>query len=94
VNLLPAGSITGTPKRKTVEIIHEIEKYDRGFFTGIWGIYDGTSLDTAVLIRFIERKKNNTNNKNQYIYKSGGGITLDSDINNEYNEMIEKVYIP
>ncbi|HIP30725.1 MAG TPA: aminodeoxychorismate synthase component I, partial [Sulfurospirillum arcachonense] len=46
--MLPAGSITGTPKRKTVEIIKEIENYERGFFTGIFGHYDGKSFDSAV----------------------------------------------
>ncbi|MBI3873956.1 MAG: aminodeoxychorismate synthase component I [Arcobacter sp.] len=94
VNLLPAGSITGTPKRKTVEIIKNIEKYNRGYFSGIWGIYDGKKLDSAVLIRFIEKSNIKTSSKNQFIYKSGGGITLDSDVKDEYNEMIEKVYIP
>ena len=57
--LLPAGSITGTPKRSTVNIINTIENYERGWFSGIWGIYDGTSIDSSVLIRFIE-KDNNT----------------------------------
>ncbi len=90
LNILPAGSITGAPKRKTIEIIKEIEKYNRGFFTGIWGIYDGEKLDSAVLIRFIEKSKKDTT----FIYKSGGGITLDSDVTDEYLEMIDKVYIP
>ena len=87
-NLLPAGSISGTPKKKTLEIIQNIEKYKRGFFSGIWGIFDGENLDSAVLIRFIEQKGGNL------IYKSGGGITIDSKCIDEYNEMIEKVYIP
>jgi len=86
--LLPAGSITGTPKKKTIELIKNIEQNDRKFFTGIWGIYDGKTLDSSVLIRFIE------NNNNNFIYKSGGGITLDSDCKSEYNEMLDKVYIP
>jgi para-aminobenzoate synthetase component 1 len=90
VNILPAGSITGTPKKKTVEIIQNIEKYNRGYFSGIWGIYDGVSLDSAVLIRFIETTKS----QNRFIYKSGGGITIESDPKDEYNEMIDKVYIP
>lgn len=90
VNILPAGSITGTPKKKTVEIIQNIEKYNRDYFSGIWGVYDGISLDSAVLIRFIEKTKN----KNKFIYKSGGGITIESNPKDEYNEMIDKVYIP
>jgi para-aminobenzoate synthetase component I len=86
--LLPAGSISGTPKRKTVEIIKEIEGYNRGYFTGIFGHFDGKNLYSAVAIRFIEKINENL------IYKSGGGITADSDCINEYNEMIDKVYIP
>jgi para-aminobenzoate synthetase component 1 len=90
INILPAGSITGTPKKKTIEIIEKIESYERDFFTGIWGVYDGISLNSAVLIRFIEK----TEISNNFIYKSGGGITIESDIFDEYNEMIDKVYIP
>jgi len=89
VSLLPAGSITGTPKKKTVEILNEIEEYDRGFYTGVFGVYDGKNLDSAVLIRFIEKDKNG-----ELIYKSGGGITCDSTVNGEYQELIDKVYIP
>ena len=88
-NLLPAGSITGTPKKKTVEIIKNTEEYNRGYFTGIFGIFDGKSLDSGVMIRFIEKQEDGT-----LIYKSGGGITSDSDTRSEYNEMCDKVYIP
>jgi para-aminobenzoate synthetase component 1 len=86
--LLPAGSISGTPKRKTVSIIKEIEGYTRGYFTGIFGHFDGNNLYSAVSIRFLEK----INGK--LIYKSGGGITTDSTWESEYNEMIDKVYIP
>jgi len=86
--LLPAGSITGTPKKKTVQIIKETEGYNRGFFTGVFGVFDGENLDSAVMIRFVEKQKN------QLYYKSGGGITIDSDVQAEYHEMMEKVYVP
>lgn len=86
--LLPAGSISGTPKKKTLELIEEIESYDRGFFSGIWGVYNGNTLDTSILIRYIEK------NGDTFVYKSGGGITLDSDCSAEYQEMKDKVYIP
>jgi para-aminobenzoate synthetase component I len=89
VRLLPAGSITGTPKKKTVEILKEVENYNRDFYTGIFGVYDGKNLDSAVMIRFIEK-----NRKNNYFYKSGGGITCDSDSWSEYQELIDKIYIP
>ncbi|MDM8568413.1 aminodeoxychorismate synthase component I [Thiotrichales bacterium HSG1] len=85
--LLPAGSISGTPKKKTLEIIKTVENYQRGFFTGIFGYFDGNKLDSAVMIRFIEKVDQ------QLIYKSGGGITIDSDLKTEYKEMLDKVYI-
>ena len=89
VSLLPAGSITGTPKRSATKLIKEIENMDRGYFTGVFGVYDCKTLDSAVMIRFIEKLDDGN-----LIYKSGGGITSDSDMEDEYNEMIDKVYIP
>ncbi|WP_428027180.1 aminodeoxychorismate synthase component I [Arcobacter sp.] len=89
ISLLPAGSITGTPKKKTVEILKKIEGYDRGYYTGVFGIFDGKSLDSSVMIRFIEKDKNG-----KLFYKSGGGITCDSDAYLEYQELLDKIYIP
>lgn len=86
-NLLPAGSISGAPKKKTVEIIKEAENYNRGFYTGVFGIFDGNNLESAVMIRFIEKVGN------QYYFKSGGGITFMSDPLSEYQELIDKVYV-
>ena len=86
--LLPAGSITGAPKRKTMEIIAEAETYNRGFYSGIMGYFDGERLDSAVMIRYIEEREQ------QQFFKSGGGITFMSDAWSEYNEMIQKVYVP
>ena len=40
--MLPAGSVTGAPKKQTVEIIKESEKYDRGWYSGIFGVFDGS----------------------------------------------------
>lgn len=88
IKLLPAGSVSGAPKKKTVEIIKEVENYSRGFFTGIFGIFDGINLDSAVMIRFIE------NINNEFYFKSGGGITFMSNPEAEYQEMIDKVYVP
>lgn len=86
--LLPAGSITGTPKKKTCEIIASVESHERGFFTGVFGVCDGRRLWSAVMIRYIEKRGK------ELIYKSGGGITIDSDPLLEYREMIDKVYFP
>jgi len=86
--MLPAGSITGTPKQKTCEIIEEVETHKRGFFTGVFGVFDGKNLESAVMIRFIEQQSNGL------VYKSGGGITIDSNAKAEYQEMLDKVYLP
>ena len=88
-SLLPAGSITGAPKPRTVQIIREAETYDRGFYTGVTGYFDGRNLDSAVLIRFLEQQPDGTK-----VFKSGGGITFRSEARNEYEEMKQKVYVP
>jgi len=145
--LLPAGSISGTPKRKSVEIIRKVERYRRGYYTGIFGIVDEERkrLDSGVIIRYLERVeewesfkkldvgklgigelgigKLETNKlesgklevskleidklgieeaskkewkeswKNVWIYKSGGGITIDSNPYSEWKELIRKIYL-
>ncbi len=88
VELLPAGSISGAPKKKTIDIIEKAETYDRGFYTGVCGYFDGTTLNSAVMIRFIEQQDD------KLVFKSGGGITAQSDLKKEYEELIQKVYVP
>ena len=58
------------------------------FYTGIFGVFDGENLDSAVMIRFIE------NDENELFFKSGGGITAKSNAKAEYEELIQKVYVP
>ncbi|HAQ64715.1 MAG TPA: aminodeoxychorismate synthase component I [Bacteroidales bacterium] len=87
--MLPAGSISGAPKEKTVEIILQTEQHRRGYYTGIFGVYDGNQVDSCVLIRFLEQ-----NPKGFFHYKSGGGITINSKMEDEYNELIQKIYVP
>jgi para-aminobenzoate synthetase component 1 len=86
--ILPAGSISGTPKKSTLNIINHVENFDRGFYTGVFGVFDGESLHSSVMIRFIEK------NNDALFYKSGGGITIDSDAKSEYEELIDKIYLP
>lgn len=86
--LLPAGSVTGAPKIKTVEIIKEVERYVRGYYTGICGYFTGERLDACVMIRFIEK------HNGEMFFKSGGGITIYSDAESEYKELVDKVYVP
>lgn len=114
---LPAGSITGAPKDKTMQIIQEAEGYDRGFYTGIMGIYDQGELNSAVMIRFIEEETSpvdfETDGEKNFkakegkasegkepkasrklYFKAGGGITSKSDCRREYEEVIQKIYLP
>ncbi len=86
--LLPAGSVTGAPKKKTVELITEIEPEPRGYYTGVFGVFDGSNLDSAVMIRMIEERPDG------HYYRSGGGITYRSVAEQEYQEIIDKVYLP
>lgn len=86
--LLPAGSVSGAPKKETLRIIGESEISPRGWFTGVFGVFDGERIDSGVMIRYIEH------NGKSYVYRSGGGITALSDPHKEYNELISKVYVP
>jgi para-aminobenzoate synthetase component 1 len=88
LSLLPAGSISGAPKAKTVAIIREAEGEDRGYYTGICGYYNGQSIDSCVMIRYIEKEED------QLYYRSGGGITTQSDVVSEYKEAQDKIYVP
>lgn len=87
--MLPAGSISGAPKQATIDLIRKAELSDRGFYTGIFGFFDGEVLDTAVLIRFIE-----IDSHHQMFFRSGGGITAYSDCRSEYDEVQSKIYLP
>ena len=86
--ILPAGSISGAPKKKTIEIIKANEMIGRGAYTGVFGIFDGHDLDSGVMIRLIE------SHEGKLTYRSGCGITSMSECALEYKEMIDKVYVP
>ena len=87
-DLLPAGSVSGAPKPKTLSIIKAAELRSRGYYTGVFGYFDGENLDSAVAIRYIEQDRGN------YFYWSGGGITAYSKIEEEYQELNDKIYVP
>ena len=83
---LPAGSITGTPKKRAVEIINELEAKPRGAYCGTMGYlnFDGTG-QWNVLIRTLQALDNNVS------LWAGGGITIASDCEAEYQECFDKV---
>ena len=86
--MLPAGSISGAPKQATLDIIRRAEQEPRGYYTGVVGYSDGEVFDSYVLIRYIEKQGN------RLFFRSGGGITINSVCESEYNEVIQKFYVP
>ncbi len=100
--LMPAGSVSGAPKRETCKIISEAEAAGslaggalpggRGYYSGIAALYDGWNIDSAVLIRFIEQR--NSPAAPRWFFRSGGGITIYSDWEAEYRELQHKVRLP
>lgn len=87
VKLLPGISIVGSPKAHALDVIKEAEGQKRGYYCGIAGYFDGETLDTCVLIRFIE-----IDNDQRY-FRSGGGITANSNCEKEYEELLNKIYL-
>ena len=81
----PAGTVTGAPKIRAMEIINEVENSSRSFYAGGVGYFahDG-SMDTCITLRTGLIK-----NKTLYV-QSGGGIVADSKQPSEYNEIINK----
>ncbi len=80
--LFPAGSMTGAPKRRTMEIIAEVEDTPRGAYAGAFGwiCADGRA-DLGVIIRSLM-----TDGSGRYDLGTGGGITVQSDVTEEYAE--------
>ena len=54
----------------------------------MFGYFDGFKLQSAVLIRYIENKNG------RFFFRSGGGITINSRMQDEYNEVMKKIYLP
>ncbi len=81
----PAGTVSGAPKIRAMEIIEEIENVNRSFYGGAMGYFDSNGqMDTCISLRTGLVKKNKL-----YI-QAGGGIVFDSDPEKEYQETINK----
>jgi len=81
----PAGSMTGAPKLKAMEVVAKKEKMDRGIYSGAIGFFDGSkSANLSVVIRtlVLSGKK--------FEFQVGGAITFDSDPKAELNEIFSK----
>ena len=83
--IFPGGSITGCPKIRAMEIIHEIENSPRGIYTGSIGYFSGNGdFDFNIAIRTLDI----VNNKIRM--RLGGGIVFDSEAISEYQETLSK----
>ena len=82
ISMLPGGSITGCPKKRALEVIDELELCSRGIYTGALGYYhpDGNSCFNIAIRTLIQRGT-------QLRLGSGGGITIDSNWEDEWDEL-------
>lgn len=82
----PAGTVSGAPKVRAMEIIEELEKYRRGIYAGSVGFFSfNGEMDNCIAIRTIVFKE-----ENAYI-QAGGGVVFDSDKTFEYEESLSKL---
>ena len=83
--IYPGGSITGSPKRRVLELINEIEDFSRDFYTG------STIFITPQFIRASINIRTTKIENNEVYYGAGGGITLLSEPTDEYQELLSKI---
>jgi len=81
----PGGSITGAPKLRAMEIIEELEPARRGIYCGAIGYvsHDG-QMDTNIAIRTL------IHHRERLYCWAGGGIVIDSELDGEYQESLDK----
>ena len=81
----PAGTVSGAPKIRAMEIIAELEPEQRGPYAGAVGYFDlSGNLDTAITIRTVVMKDGVAH------VQAGGGIVFDSEPEREYEESVNK----
>jgi len=84
--VLPAGTLSGAPKIRAMQIINELEQNKRGIYGGAVGYLDFTgNMDTCIAIRLAYKKNG------KVFIRSGAGIVADSDPKSEYQECINKL---
>ena len=83
----PGGSITGAPKIRAMEVIHELEVSARGPYCGTigWLGFDG-AMDSSIVIRTLVM------NGNKIVAQAGGGIVAESSPSQEYEESLTKAH--
>jgi anthranilate synthase component I len=86
----PAGTVSGAPKIRAMEIIHELEPERRGPYSGVYGYYDFEGqLNSAIAIRTMVVRPQ-SNNHHLVSVQAGAGIVADSDPEKEYQETLNK----
>ncbi len=84
----PAGTVTGAPKIRAMEIINDLEGLKRGPYAGAVGYFGfGGNMDTCITIRTIVMKGN------KVYFQGGAGIVADSQPANEYQESLNKIAV-
>lgn len=86
-SIFPAGTVSGAPKVKAMELVLELEGEKRGVYAGAVGhwLYDGKTMDTCIALRTMVVKDGVA-----YL-QAGGGIVFDSDPTEEYVETMNKM---
>jgi anthranilate synthase component 1 len=86
----PAGTVSGAPKIRAMEIIHELEKDRRGPYSGVYGWYDFEGqLISAIAIRTMVVRLQESGKHNVSV-QAGAGLVADSDPEKEYEETLNK----
>jgi para-aminobenzoate synthetase/4-amino-4-deoxychorismate lyase len=85
--VFPCGSVTGAPKKRSMEIIQELEPQDRGYYCGALGWIDPSGdFAFSVPIRTLEIDRNPNTLASPFTLGIGAGITIDSEANQEWEE--------
>ena len=85
--VFPCGSVTGAPKKRSMEIIQELEAKDRGYYCGALGWLDPNgNFAFSVPIRTVEIKQDQSSSASSFTLGVGAGITNDSDAAQEWQE--------
>ena len=85
--VFPCGSVTGAPKKRSMQIIQELESQDRGYYCGALGWMDpGGDFAFSVPIRTLEIERNSDSHAALFTLGIGAGITIDSEASQEWEE--------
>ena len=86
----PAGTVSGAPKIRAMQLINQLEKQRRGPYSGVYGSIDlNGALNTAITIRTMVVRRENKNDFTVQV-QAGAGVVADSIPSNEYQETLNK----